>query len=117
MKKLYIVEYSTKCKRGSRSARKLVETEDIESYIKSNFLLGYSYSRGTKMFISATEVRKANAGVEKYMKVDGGTRWYAYPITFIEHELRSAIQRACKGEFFNGKLQKFWCLADDATLV
>ena len=117
MKKLYIVEYSTKCKHGSRSARKLVETEDIESYIKSNFLLGYSYSRGAKMFISATEVRKANAGVEKYMKVDGGTRWYAYPITFIEHELRSAIQRACKGECFNSKLQKFWCLADDATLV
>ena len=108
MKKLYIVEYSTKCKRGSRSVRKLVETDDIESYIKSHFMVGYSYSRGTKMFCEATEVQKADAYVEKYMKVDGGTRWYAYPITFIEHELRSAIQKACKGEYFNSKLQKFW---------
>ena len=108
MKKLYIVEYSTKCKRVSRSVRKLVETDDIESYIKSHFMVGYSYSRGTKMFCEATEVQKADAYVEKYMKVDGGTRWYAYPITFIKHELRSAIQKACKGEYFNSKLQKFW---------
>ena len=110
--KLYIVEYSTKCKRGSRSVRKLVETDDIESYIKSHFLVGYSYGRGTKMFVSATEVQKADACVEKYVKVDGGSRWYAYPITFSEHELRSAVQKAYKGECFNSKLQKFWSLTD-----
>ena len=110
--KLYIVEYSTKCKRGSRSVRKLVESDDIESYIKSHFLVGYSYGRGTKMFVSATEVQKADACVEKYVKVDGGTRWYAYPITFSEHELRSAVQKAYKGECFNSKLQKFWSLTD-----
>ena len=110
--KLYIVEYSTKCKRGSRSVRKLVETDDIESYIKSHFLVGYSYGRGTMMFVSATEVQKADACVEKYVKVDGGTRWYAYPITFSEHELRSAVQKAYKGECFNSKLQKFWSLTD-----
>ena len=110
--KLYIVEYSTKCKRGSRSVRKLVESDDIESYIKSHFLVGYSYGRGTKMFVSATEVQKADACVEKYVKVDGGTRWYSYPITFSEHELRSAVQKAYKGECFNSKLQKFWSLTD-----
>ena len=110
--KLYIVEYSTKCKRGSRSVRKLVETDDIESYIKSHFLVGYSYGRGTKMFCEATEVQKAEAYIEKYVKVDGGTRWYAYPITFSEHELRSAVQKAYKGECFNSKLQKFWSLTD-----
>ena len=110
--KLYIVEYSTKCKRGSRSVRKLVETDNIESYIKSHFLVGYSYGRGTKMFVSATEVQKADACVEKYVKVDGGTRWYAYPITFSEHELTSAVQKAYKGECFNSKLQKFWSLTD-----
>ena len=110
--KLYIVEYSTKCKRGSRSVRKLVETDDIESYIKSHFLVGYSYGRGTKMFVSATEVQKADACVEKYVKVDGGTRWYAYPIAFSEHELGSAVQKAYKGECFNSKLQKFWSLTD-----
>ena len=49
MTKLYIVEYSTKCKRGSRRYRKLVESEDIESYINQHFLLGYSYARGAKM--------------------------------------------------------------------
>ena len=111
MKKLYIVEYSTKCKHGSRSVRKLVETDDIKSYIKSHFLVGYSYVRGTKMFISAIEVRKATAGLEKYMKVDGGARWYAYPITFIKYELRSSVQKAYKGEYFNSKLQEFWSLA------
>ena len=109
MKKLYIVEYSTKCKRGSRRYRKLVETDDVESYIKSNFLVGYFYVRGIKMFGSATEVQKIDAG--KYAKVDGGTRWYAYPITFIEYELRSSVQKAYKGEYFNSKLQEFWSLA------
>ena len=108
MKKLYIVEYSTKCKRGSRSYRKLIETDDIESYIKSHFLVGYSYVRGTKMFCSATEVQKIDTYVEMYMKVEGGTRWYAYPITFFEHELRSTAQKACKGVYFNSKLQKIW---------
>ena len=108
MKKLYIVEYSTKCKRGSRSYRKLIETDDIESYIKSNFLVGYSYVRGTKMFDSAIEVQKADGCVERYNKVDGGTRWYAYPITFFEHELRSTVQKTCKGVCFNSKLQKIW---------
>ena len=111
MKKLYIVEYSTKCKRGSRSYRKLIETDDIESYIKSHFLVGYSYVRGIKMFCSATDVQKIDTYVERYMKVAGGTRWYAYPITFTEHELRSTVQKACKGEYFNSQLQKFWSLA------
>lgn len=109
MKKLYIVEYSTKCKRGSRRYRKLVESEDIVSYIKSNFLVGYSYIRGIKMFGSAIEVQKIDVG--KYAKVDGGTRWYAYPITFIKYELRSSVQKAYKGEYFNNKLQEFWSLA------
>ena len=109
MKKLYIVEYSTKCKRGSRRYRKLVETDDIESYIESNFLVGYSYVRWIKMFGSAIEVQKIDVG--KYAKVDGGTRWYAYPITFIEYELRSSVQKAYKGEHFNSKLQEFWNLA------
>ena len=110
--KLYVVEYSTKCKRGSRSYRKLIETDDIESYIKSNFLVGYSHVRGTKMFVSATEVQKADGCVERYVKVDGGTRLYAYPITSVEYELRSVVQKAYKGEFFNSKLQKFWSLTD-----
>ena len=109
MKKLYIVEYSTKCKRGSRCYRKLVESEDIVSYIESNFFVGYSYIRGIKMFGSATEVQKIDVG--KYAKVDGGTRWYAYPITFIKYELRSSVQKAYKGEYFNSKLQEFWSLA------
>ena len=108
MKKLYIVEYSTKCKRGSRSYRKLIETDSIESYIKSHFLVGYSNVRGTKMFDLAVEVQKAEGYVERYNKVDGGTRLYAYPITFSEYELRSVVQKACKGEYFNSKLQKFW---------
>lgn len=103
------MEYSTKCKRGSRRYRKLVETDDVESYIESNFFVGYSYIRGTKMFCSATEVQKINVG--KYAKVDGGTRWYAYPITFIKYELRSSVQKAYKGEYFNSKLQEFWSLA------
>lgn len=109
MKKLYIVEYSTKCKRGSRRYRKLVESEDIVSYIESNFLVGYSYIRGIKMFGSAIEVQKIDVG--KYAKVDGGTRWYAYPITLIKYELRSSVQKAYKGEYFNSKLQEFWSLA------
>ena len=109
MKKLYIVEYSTKCKRGSRRYRKLVESEDIVSYIESNFFVGYSYVRGIKMFGSAIEVQKIDVG--KYAKVDGGTRWYAYPITFIKYELRSSVQKAYKGEYFNSKLQEFWSLA------
>ena len=109
MKKLYIVEYSTKCKRGSRRYRKLVETDDVESYIKSNFLVGYSYVRGIKMFGSVIEVQKIDVG--KYAKVDGGTRWYAYPITFTKYELRSSVQKAYKGEYFNSKLQEFWSLA------
>ena len=109
MKKLYIVEYATKCRRGrSRNYRKLIETENIESYIKSHFLIGYTYSRGTKMFVSASEVQKADTSVEKYVKVDGGTRWYGYPITLFEYELRSSVQKAHHGEYFNRKLQKFW---------
>ena len=108
MKKLYIVEYSTKCKSGSRRYSKLVDSEDIESYIKSNFLVGYSYTQGIKMFGSAVEVQKAGSG--KYVKVDGGTRWYAYPTTLFDYELRSSGQKACKGEYFNSKLQKIWSL-------
>ena len=114
MKKLYVVDYSTKCKRGSRSYRKLVETEDIESYIKSHFLLGYSYVRGTKMFGSATEVQKA--GVGKYVKVDGGTYWYGHVVTLFDYELKSSVQKAHKGAYFNSQLQEFWSLTDDLTL-
>lgn len=112
MKKLYIVEYSTKCKRGSRRYRKLIESEDIESYIKSHFLVGYSYSRGIKMFGSAIEVQKADTKIEKYVKVDGGTHWYMYPITLFKYELRSSVQKAYRGEYFDSKLQKFWCFAN-----
>ena len=115
MKKLYIVEYSTKCKRGSRRYRKLVESKDIESYINQHFLLGYSYARGAKMFISATEVR--NVGVEKYAKVDGGLHWYGHPITLFEYELKSNVQNAHKGEYFNSRLEKVWSLTNDVALA
>ena len=113
MKKLYIVEYSTKCKRGSRRYRKLVESEDIESYINQNFLLGYFYARGAKMFISATEVR--NVGIGKYVKADGGLHWYGHPITLFDYELKSNVQKSYKGEYFNSRLENVWSLTDDMS--
>jgi hypothetical protein len=102
--KMYVINYTTKCKRGSRDYSKLVETEDIEAYIKKNFNLGYSSARGSHMFLSATEVVKLNNN--RYNVVTNGMYYYCNCITFFESELVSAVNTNKYNSYYTYDLKK-----------
>lgn len=84
-KRLYIVDYGIRGKRGTSYRNKLVDTDDIEKYINDSFAIGYSWKPKEKTFNSAIEVVKTGL---KYIVPLNADYWYTSPITFNEYELK-----------------------------
>ena len=102
--KMYVINYTTKCKRGSRDYSKLVETEDIEAYIKKNFTISYSSARGSHRFWSATEVVKLNNN--RYNVVTNGMYYDCYGLNFFESVLVSAVNTNKDNSYYTYDLKK-----------
>ena len=79
--KTYIVDWYNKTKNGAwRNYRNVVQTDDIESYVRDKMklvvgCLAYGQYKGT--FSSATEVLKTDKFGYDYQTVEGGEYWYA----------------------------------------
>lgn len=78
--KTYIVDWYNKTRNGVwRDYRKMVQTDDIESYIKNKMKLvvghlPYGQYKGT--FASATEVCKSDKFGYAYKTINGGEYWF-----------------------------------------
>ena len=86
MKKTYLIIYDITNRRGaSRDYRKIIETDDLEKYLKDNdFYMSYQ-GRGYKHFQCASEIEKV--GFDNYKYVQGGEYWYAKLVTLFEGKL------------------------------
>lgn len=84
-KRLYIIEYGVRGRKNTNDMRKLVETDSIEKHINDNYVIGYSWNKGDKIFTSAIEVVKVGL---KYVVPLNADYWYTNPITFNTSELK-----------------------------
>ena len=79
--KTYIVDWYNKTRNGAwRDYRKVVQTDDIESYVRDKMKLvvgckAFGQYKGT--FSNATEVCKTDKFGYDYQTVEGGEYWYA----------------------------------------
>ena len=101
---MYVIDYTTKFNKSSREYSKLVETEDIEAYIKKNFNISYSSARGSHKFLSATEVVKVNNN--RYNVVTNGMYYYCNSVTFFESTLVSAVNKNKYNSYYTHDLKK-----------
>ena len=78
--KTFIVEWFNKTRNGAwRNYKKVVQTDDIKSYVKDKMKLvvscqAFGHYKGT--FASATEVSKINKIGADYQTVENGQYWY-----------------------------------------
>lgn len=110
--KTYIIEWFKKTKSGAwRNYRKVVQTDDIESYVKDKMKLvvgcmAFGQCKGT--FSSATEVCKTNKLGYDYQTVVGGEHWHSKSIK-TNYDTYSKIERGtCKWHRFYDHRLKSW---------
>lgn len=89
--KTYLVKFYTKNRRGQfRDYKRIVDTEDIRSYIKKNFVLGVlDYKK--KTFSSATEIVKSDRNFYDYKTLAGGEYYYTDLVEVVDGDEKSAI--------------------------
>ena len=81
-KKAYLIEYTS----GGRTYKNIVESDDIESYIKKNFGFEISVLKklDKKTFYQAEEVESING--RRHLKPHG-ERWYCKTISLGDRQL------------------------------
>ena len=88
MDKTYIVDWYNKTRNGAwRDYRKVVRTDDIESYVKDKMkldvgVMAHGTYKGT--FSSATEVVESGKHGYDYENVMGGEYWYVKDIQMVK---------------------------------
>ena len=111
--KTYVIEWYNKTKNGTlRDYRKVVQTDDIESYVKDKMKLvvgcmAFGQYKGT--FSNATEVCKTNKFGYVYQTVDGGEYWYV-KIIKTEFDTYAKIEcGTCKwNKLYDNKLKNYF---------
>ena len=107
--KTYIVEWFNKTRNGAwRDYRKVVKTDDIESYVRDTMKLtvgcmAYGHYKGSFRF--AVEVEDTNRLGYKYKTKLGGERW------FVKSTGEMAKSKATDRTFYDNKL-KGWLVHD-----
>lgn len=112
--KTYIVEFYNKAKNGTwRNYRKVVQTDDIKSYVKDKMKLvvgcmAFGQYKGT--FSNATEICKTDKLGYDYQTVVGGEYWYSKTIK-TEFDTYGKIERGtCKWNRFYDYKMKSWMI-------
>ena len=109
MGKIYIVDWYNKTRNGAwRDYRKVVETDDIESYVKDKMklavgVMAHGTYKGT--FSSATEVVESNNPYHDYDTVEGGEYWYSKDIQIVCGVI--------KGHYFYDHNLKKWMVGEN----
>lgn len=110
--KTYVVDWFNKTRNGAwRNYRKVVQTDDIESYVRDKMKLvvgcmAFGQYKGT--FSNATEICKTDKLGYDYQTVVGGEYWYSKRTT-TKWDTCSKIERGtCKwSRFYDYKLKSF----------
>lgn len=110
--KTYVIEWYNKTKNGTlRDYRKVVQTDDIESYVKDKMKLvvgcmAFGQYKGT--FSNATEVCKTDKFGYAYQTVVGGEYWHGKSIK-TDWDTYSEIEcGTCKWHKFYDHKLKSW---------
>ena len=112
--KTYIIEWYNKTKNGAwRDYRKVVQTDDIESYVKDKMKLvvgcmAFGQYKGT--FSTATEVCKTDKLGYDYQTVVGGEYWHSKSVK-TKYDTHSEIEcGTCKWSKFYDRKLKSWMI-------
>lgn len=112
--KTYVVDWFNKTRNGAwRNYRKVVQTDDIKSYVKDKMKLvvgcmAFGQYKGT--FSNATEICKTDKLGYDYQTVVGGEYWYGKTIK-TEFDTYGKIERGtCKWNRFYDYKMKSWMI-------